>query len=455
MVAEIHDHAAIEALLATVLGMVGRGQAEALYTGHDLALTRFANSRIHQNVSDRDAGLRIRIVDEDRTGVASTNRLDADGLREVIERAEAIRRHAAPNPNQAALPARDGKVDGMLGYVSATAQADPEMRAAGARAVIAAGQGARLAVSGAFSTETSTVAVANSNGVSGAYTTNQAKLVTVMMGERGASGYAQSTGTDVRAIDAEAVGEEAADKAVRSAGAGALDPGEYEVILEEYAVATILEYLAYDGFSALALQEGRSFMELGARVMGDNVTIWDDGHDPTGLPSAIDFEGVSKRRVDLVTDGVATGVVHDAATARRAGTASTGHALPSPNIWGPIAWNLFMAPGSSSKDTMLANTERGIWVTRFHYVNIVHPKKAILTGMTKDGTFLIEHGRIVRPLANFRFTQSMPEAFSAIDAISSQTRLVAAEYSGVNARVPALRIGRFNFTGVTGREEGA
>jgi PmbA protein len=148
-------------------------------------------------------------------------------------------------------------------------------------------------------------------------------------------------------------------------------------------------------------------------------------------------------------------VVHDAATARRAGTTSTGHALPSPNTWGPIAWNLFMAPGSSSKEAMLANTERGIWVTRFHYVNIVHPKKGILTGMTKDGTFLVEHGRIVRPLRNFRFTQSIPEAFSCIDAISSETRLVAAEYSGINARVPALRIGAFNFTGVTGREDGA
>jgi PmbA protein len=453
MVAEIHDHAAVSALLGRVLDSVRSGQSEALYTARDLGLTRFANSRIHQNVSDRDATVRVRLVDDNRTGVASTNRLDADGLREVVERAEAIRQHAAPNPDQAALPEAGVAVDSMLGQVGATDRADPELRAAGVRAVIEAGQAAQLEVSGAFSTETSTVAVANSNGVSGAHTTSQAKLVTVMMGERGASGYAQSTATDVRTIDASGVGEEAADKAGRSAGAGDLDAGEYEVILEEYAVATLLEYLSFDGFSALALQEGRSFMELGERVMGDNVTIWDDGQDGRGLPSAIDFEGVAKRRVELVTDGIATGVVHDAATAARASTSSTGHALPSPNTWGPIPWNLFMAPGSSSKDAMLANTERGIWVTRFHYVNIVHPKKAILTGMTKDGTFLIEHGRIVRPLRNFRFTQSIPDAFSTIDAIASQTRLVAAEYSGINARVPALRIGRFNFTGVTGREE--
>ena len=453
MVAALHDHAAIQALLARTLELVPSGQAEALYTAHDLSLTRFANSRIHQNVTDRDASLRVRLVEGDRTGVASTNRLDAQGLREVIGRASAIREHAAANPDQATLPERDGEVDGMLGFVPATDRADPELRAAGARAVIAAGQAAGLEVSGAFSTQTSSVAVSNSNGVSGSHTTSQAKLVTVMMGDDGASGYAQAAGTDVRAIDAVAIGEEAAEKAERGAGAGDLEPGEYEVILEEYAVATLLEYLSFDGFSALALQEGRSFMELGQQVMGDNVTIWDDGHDASGLPSTIDFEGIAKQRVELVTDGMATGVVHDAATARRAGTGSTGHALPSPNTWGPIAWNLFMAPGSSSKEAMLANTERGIWVTRFHYVNIVHPKKGILTGMTKDGTFLVEHGRIVRPVRNFRFTQSIPEAFSSIDAISSQTRLVAAEYSGVNTRIPALRIGRFNFTGVTAREE--
>jgi predicted Zn-dependent protease len=454
MVASAHDRAAVGEMLQRALSLVDQGEAEALYTGRHLALTRFANSRIHQNVSERDSVLRVRLVHEGRTGVASTNRLDRDGLREVIERAEAIRRHAAPNPEQAVLPNRDGEVNELAGYVAATAGADPELRAAGAQAVVSAGEPHGLEVSGAFSTETTTVAVANSLGLSDLHTTTQAKLVTVMMGERGASGYAQATGSDVHAIDAGSVGEEAADKALRSAGAGDLEPGEYTVLLEEYAVATLLEYLSFDGFSALALQEGRSFMELGSKVMGGNVSIWDDGQDPVGLPAAIDFEGVPKQRVDLITDGVATAVVHDTATARRAGTQSTGHALPRPNNFGPLAWNLFMAPGSTSRETMLAGMDRGILVTRFHYVNVVHPKKAILTGMTKDGTFLVEHGRISRPLRNFRFTQSIPEAFSRISAITSDTRLVAAEYSGINARVPALRIDGFNFTGVTGHEDG-
>jgi PmbA protein len=430
-----------------------RGDGEAFYQGRDAALTRFAGSRIHQNVSEHDATLRVRAVDGDRSGVASTNRLDADGIRDVVARAMDVCRRSAPNPGGAPLPdAASGGVDSRLGFVRATAEADPERRAEGARSVIAAADAAKLDASGAFSTESVTMALANTNGLRSRHSTTQAKLLTVMTGEERASGYAQASASDIAEIDAAAVGAEAADKAVRSVGAQDAEPGEYEVILEEYAVQTVLEYLSYANFSALAVEEGRTFMEIGRQVMGENVSIWDDGNDPSGLPSAMDFEGVAKQRVDLVTDGVATAVVHDSATAKRVGISSTGHGLPAPNAFGPIAWNLFMAPGSGSKAAMLSAIERGIWVTRFHYVNIVHPKRGVLTGMTKDGTFLIEDGRITRPVRNLRFTQAMPEAFSNVLGITADTRLVSAEYSGINARVPALRIGGFAFTGATAAE---
>ena len=447
------DRTELESLLAHALSLVRDAEAEALIAVRDSALTRFANSRIHQNVAERDASLRLRIVRDARTGVATTNRLDDEGLREVVARASATVALAAPNPDGAALSeAIPSAADPELGYVAATARADPELRAAGARAVIAAGDAAHLESSGAFTTETTTLAVANTRGMWNAHRVSQAKLLTVMMDGNGASGYAQATAPDVRAIDPTAAGEEAAGKATRSADAVDLEPGAYPVILEEYAVATILEYLSWMGFSALAVEEGRSFMELGQPIMGSNVTIWDDGLDAAGLPSPIDYEGVPKQRVDLITDGVAHAVVHDTATAARAGTVSTGHGLPAPNAFGPLAWNLFMAPGSSAKEVMLSGIARGVWVTRFHYVNIVHAKRGILTGMTKDGTFLIEDGRITRPIRNLRFTQSIPEAFRGIEAIGSDTRLVAAEYSGINARVPALRLSTFTFTGATAAE---
>jgi predicted Zn-dependent protease len=445
----------ILALLDRVLAHATSGAAEALYFGQDSALTRFATNRIHQNVREHDASVQVRIVDEERVGVAATNRLDESGIRDVVERASAIAARSAPNPRAAVLPEPDGReTDAELGFVGATAEADADLRADGARAVIAAGEAKGLQSSGSYATAVMTVAAANSHGIRAFHRSTRASLLTVMMdgfASGAASGYAHAGGPDVREIDAEAIGLEAAEKGDRMRGATVPEPGEYEVILEEYAVAGLLEYLAYIGFSGLAYEEGRSFMELGKRVMGENVSIWDDGADPAGLPSPIDFEGVPRQRVDLVTGGVATAVVHDAATAARAGTTSTGHALPAPNLLGPMPLNLFMGGGTTPRDELVAGIERGVWVTRFHYINPVHPKKAILTGMTKDGTFLIENGRVTRPLMNFRFTQSIPEAFSDVRAASRETKLLPGEFFGA-FRAPALHLGSFNFTGVTAAE---
>ena len=442
----------VDALLDRALAHSTAEATEALYLEQDAALTRFATNRIHQNVREHDATLQVRVVDRERMGVAGTNRLDEDGIRDVVTRAMAIAERSEPNPRAAVLPDPDGRdYDATLGYVSATADAGAGQRAHGARAVIAAGERAKLETAGSFSTGTMTVAVANSKGVRSSHRSTRAALLTVMMdgfASGAASGYAHAGSTDVGDIDAEALGAEAAEKGERMRGAEAIDAGEYEVILEEYAVAGLMEYLSYIGFSGLATEEGRSFMELGRKVMGENVSIWDDGADPSGMPSPIDFEGVVRKRVDLVSEGVATAVVHDAATGTRSGTGSTGHGLPAPNLMGPMALNLFLSPGTTPRDELIRDVERGVWVTRFHYINPVHPKKAILTGMTKDGTFLIENGRLTRPLLNFRFTQSIPEAFSDVRGASTETKLLPGEFFGAS-RVPALRLGSFNFTGTT------
>ena len=448
----------VGALLDRALALSQAPQTEVVYLGQDSALTRFATNQIHQNVREHDASLQVRVIDQDRIGVASTNRLEEDGIRDVVERAAAIAARSAPNPRAAILPEPDDRTyDPELGFIAATAEAGAELRAEGARAVIAAGEAKGLQSSGSFSTSVLTIAVANTHGVRVQHRSTRAALLTVMMdgfASGAASGYAHAGSPDVREIDAEALGAVAATKGDQMRGAGELEPGEYEVVLEEEAVAGLLEYLSYIGFSGLAHEEGRSFMDLGKQVMGTNVSIWDDGADPTGLPAPIDFEGVVRKRVDLITDGLATAVVHDAATGARAGTGSTGHGLPAPNTFGPMASNVFMAPGSTPRDELIANVKRGVWVTRFHYINPVHPKKAILTGMTKDGTFLIEDGRITRPLLNFRFTQSVPEAFSDVRAASVETKLVPGEFFGAN-RCPALHLGSFNFTGVTASEGSA
>lgn len=441
-----HDVAAA-ALARLDAGMEG----EATVTERDLALTRFAGSRIHQNLAERDVTLRVRVRRDARTGVASTNRLDPAGIEETVARATAIAALAAPEPDPAPL-ANGTSSDSELGWVQATADADPVDRAEAARTVISAGVARGLTVSGAYSSEAQRLTVANTTGLAASHRVTQAKLVTVMLGPAGETGYAQAISTDHRSIDPEAVGEEAADRTARAASPGDLGPGEYPVVLGEYAVAEILEYLAFMAFSGLAIEEGRACVELGKRAFGQNVTIWDDGTDRTGIPSGIDFEGVAKRRVALVEDGVARETVHDTATAHRAGVDPTGHGLPAPNTFGPLCWNLFMAPGDTPRGSLVGGIERGLLVSRFHYVNIVHPKKGILTGMTRDGTFLIEDGVVAGPVRNLRFTQSIPDAFSRISAITDTTRLVSAEYTGINSRVPAVRIDGWNFTGVTANE---
>jgi PmbA protein len=428
-------------------------EGEASVIERHAALTRFAGSRIHQNLAEEDATLRVRIRHDGRTGVAVTNRLSPAGLEEVVARAALIAAHAAAETDAPPLAEPpDESVDSDLGWIEATAAADPEARAVGARTVIDAAVARGLTASGAFSTEALQRTVVNTGGLVASHRVTQAKLVTVMHGPAGETGYAQSISTDLSTIDAEAVGEEAAERTARAADPTDLAPGEYPVVLGEYAVAEILEYLAFMAFSGLAIEEGRACVELGQPAFGSNVTIWDDGQDPAGVPSAIDFEGVTKQRVDLISQGVARATVHDGATAHRAGVPRTGHGLPAPNTFGPLCWNLFMAPGDTPRSSLAHGVERGLLVTRFHYVNIVHPKKGILTGMTRDGTFLIENGTVAGPVRNLRFTQSIPDAFSNISAIAAESRLVAADYTGIVSRVPAVRIDAWNFTGATANE---
>ena len=300
---------------------------------------------------------------------------------------------------------------------------------------------------GSFATSLESNAVANSKGVRAAGTRTTAQLITVSMGPGGGSGYAEAAAVDASTIDAGALGREAAEKARATSDAILVDPGDYPVVLEEYAVVDLLDMLGYLGFSALAVQEERSFAEPGKRIGSDLVTIVDDGHDPAGLPLAFDFEGVAKQRVELVERGICRGVVYDAQTASRDGVASTGHGLPAPNPWGPFPLNMVMDAGAASRDELIGGLDRGLLVTRFHYTNPVHPKLAIVTGMTRDGTFLVEGGRIVGPVKNLRYTQSYLAALAGTVAVARERKTLRGFLGGVV--VPAVRIDGWTFTGGT------
>ncbi|MFW6437737.1 MAG: metallopeptidase TldD-related protein [Armatimonadota bacterium] len=237
----------------------------------------------------------------------------------------------------------------------------------------------------------------------------------------------------------------AAEKCARSAGPGAVEAGRWDVILEPPAVTDALFHLGRYTFNALACLEGRSAIHgrLGEQVCGENITIVDDPLDPRGIRRAFDFEGVARQRVELIREGVAANLVYDSRTAKRAGTTSTGHAAPPSSTWGPVPFNVFFESGDSSVSDMIAATERGLLVTRFHYTNMLDPSAAVLTGMTRDGTFLIEDGEVVGGVRNLRFTESLLEALSRVDMIGSEGWL------GDYAWAPALRIRDFRFSGTT------
>ncbi len=425
----------------------GATEAEALVIGEDAALTRFANSQIHQNVAETNVTINLRVVIGKRVGVASSGRTDSEGLRRLAEHATAIARVVEELDDWAGLPGPSPVEPVAGGFATATADASPELRADAVRQVIAAADAAGVTAYGSFSSGTETTAVANSAGIRVGGTRTIAQLLTVSMGPDGGSGYAEQASVDVEAIDAASIGREAADKARATANAVAVDAGDYPVVLEEYAVVDLLDMLGYLGFSALAVQEERSFVEIGKRIGSDLVSIVDDGHDPGGIPMAFDYEGVAKRRVDLLEMGVCRGVVYDSQTAARDGVASTGHGLPAPNPWGPFPLNMVMAPGDQGRDDLIRGLDRGLLVTRFHYTNPVHPKLAIITGMTRDGTFLVEDGRIVGPVRNLRFTQSYLDALACTVGVARERKTLKGFLGGVV--VPALRLDGWTFTGTT------
>jgi predicted Zn-dependent protease len=440
--ARLTDAGAVKQFTDDLLQRSTAAETEVMVTEWDSALTRFANNGIHQNVAERNISVRVRVVKEGRTGVASLNQMNPDAAVNILDRALAIAAlqpagEVVPMPGPAPAPEVEA-------WSEATAGASPEQRADFVEAVCAKAGSAGLKAFGAYSTSAAQLAIANSLGVYHHHRSTQATVNSVVMGEAG-SGYADRSAIDVADMDREELAEEVIDKAARNQHAQPIEPGVYEVVLEEYAVAEMLEFLSFMGFSALAAQEERSFMRLGERITGEPVAIWDDGLDRSGLPAPFDFEGVPKQRVDLIKNGVATGLVYDQLTAARAGRPSTGHGLPAPNAEGPFAVNLFMAPGSVAKAELASGIKRGIWITRFWYVRMVQPKASVITGMTREGTFLIENGKLTRPVKDLRFTESILKALQGTEALSQTTKLQASEYFGAS-RVPAVHLKAFTFT---------
>lgn len=446
---EIMGKEKVLGLLQDMLSYAKADQTEISFQGGETSLTRFANNYIHQNVTESNTAIKVRSVFGQKVGIANGNSLAPEALKELVARAERLARLQVDDPDFKSLPGPNQSEMAVPEPDEATYATDPTVRANGVGVICRKAVANNLIASGAFRTQGNEVAVVNSLGITSYYRGASSDIITVIMGDD-SSGYADRLSPTIAAINTEEVADEAIDKALRSRNPQPLEPGEYEVILEEYAVGEMLLYMSYLGLGALALQEGRSFMQLDRQLMNPLVTIYDDGHDPRGLVKPFDAEGVTRQRVNLIEQGVCKAVVYDSYTAgREPGKSNTGHSIGMQGEIGPIPLNLFMEAGDSSKAEMLKNTKRGLWVTRFHYVNPLVPDKAILTGMTRDGTFLIENGEIVGPAKNFRFTQSAVEALNGVQSLSRERRLQIGFDGAMGYTVPALKLARFNFNSAT------
>jgi len=428
-------------------------EAEAVVLAERSGFARFADSEVHQPTLVEDATVSLRVVRDGKVGIAATNDLADEGLRRLARRAA---ESAESAPAEASFPglADPAPLPAVGGYDEDTAALEPDDQARLAAAAIDASP---FPAYGYLTSGVTRVAVASSRGVRAEQMLTDTTAVVLAAGEA-VSGYAERTSWRAAELDPAAVGREAGETAVRTRGARGLDPGRYAAVLDGYALAELLLYFALDSFSGLGLLEERSYLSgrLGERTFDPRVSIADDALDPTGLPKAFDFEGVPKRRVELVEAGVARGVVWDRETAVRAGNGhvSTGHApAPLEREWGPQPLALAVAGGEAASTEDLASlVGDGIHVTRLHYLGVVDPREGVITGMTRDGTFRIRDGRVAEPLVNLRFTVSVPELLREVPGLTREPIVVNVnDFYGsrypFGLLAPALATASFNVTG--------
>lgn len=439
------------AVLERVLAAAGGRDVEAVLGGGRADLTRFANDEITQNVSERRYVLSVRVVRGRRTGRATGNDLSPEAVAALVRRADEAARLSPEIPDLLPLPAPQeyATVDAAD---PETAGLGPDARAGAVAAALDRCRAAGVTGAGIYESVSGTIgdygtvaplAIANTRGLFAFHDSTSARF-TISAMDGTASGWASGESHAHRDLDCGAIAARAVDKAVRSRGPASWEPGSYRVVLEPAAVADLLTDTSWLSFGALPVQEGRSFLsgQMGKRVLGENITLRDDPYHPLHRGAPFDAEGMPTRPVTIVERGVARSSVYDRETAAREGKESTGHGLPYPNPYGPLASHLVLEGDAGGVDELVARVERGLLVTRVWYTNVVDTMTATLTGMTRDGLFAIEEGRIRGAVQNFRFNQSIVRMLNEVEALSEPVRV-----EGVVC--PALLVRSFQMTSGT------
>ena len=439
--------------LESALGDVTGAEVELWAHRRRSAITRFAKNEVHQNALADETYVQARVAVRGAVGIASTNSLDPADLRRLVADAKAAAELSVPNAEWPGL-ATPAPVGEPKAFDAATAAADAAAQAAPIREIADAARRRGMRAAGTHQLELTEDAFANTNGVAAYAPMTMAYLRALVLTDAGGSGWGEDLGSGLASLHPAEIAARAIEKAARDRDRIQLPPGDYEAVFEELALAEVLRYVSLTGLTGQTLKDGRSFMvdTIGQQVTGPAFSLWDDALDPRTLAIPFDVEGTPKQRVALVEKGVARGVVHDRQSARWFATTSTGHgADPRRYASGGHAANLTMAGGEATREQLIASVRRGVLITRFHYTNTPDPKRATMTGTTRDGTFLIEDGEITRALANVRYRMSALDLFTGIDLMGPQ-RLVRDWWSsnGMGSIVclcPPIKVARATITG--------
>ena len=435
-----------EAVAKRILERSRADQTEVLVATNDLSLTRFTHGIANQNVASKQTTISVRAIVGGRTGVAATDSSHEAALDDVLERAISMASFAPSDPGTPMLPAGGPTETPAGAFVERTAGVTPDDRARIVDGIMREAEKIGAWAAGFASTAQTGLTIANSAGALASFDGTDAQA-NAKITAANSTGFAEFYSGDVSEVDGSDIGKRAAEKARASANPRAVEPGDWTVILEPAALGELLAFLGAH-FSAQSYDEGSSFFSnaLGQPFFDPSLTITDDFAHPLAPGMPFDYEAQPKQRILLVESGVVRAFVTDSYYAKRLNTANTGHALPAPNAYGPQALNLVVAPGTASSDELIASTKRGLLVSRFWYIRIVDQKRAIVTGMTRDGTFLIEDGKIVGGVHNLRFNQSIVDALKSVRFSSDQRRTGGYSYGIVT---PAARIEKFTFTSTT------
>ena len=444
-------------------------EMELLISGGRSALTRFANNTIHQNMSEEENHISVRVASGGRTARATTNKHDEDSLRRVVQSAEALARVQQPDPDLLPMPtpeevlrnAADAGSSPVKRYFDSTARLTAGDRAAVVSQMVEVAKKHSLTAAGIFSSAEACEGIFNSHGVADWYEQTLAEASITMIGET-SSGWQKLNATDATQLDAVQLAEIAAQKAIDSVNPRDLPPGKYTVILEPAAVLDAVGFMFWD-FGGSALLEQRSFLNerIGTQMFSEEITVWDDVYHPqqAGLP--FDGEGMKRHRFKLIDKGVVQRITFARSSARRMAESElgskvgtvvpTGHGFALPNEIGEAPLNIvFEGPKigeSRTVEQMVSSTERGILVTRLWYIREVDPYEKIITGMTRDGTFLVENGQVKCGVRNFRFNESLIQMLQKVEAVGEPVRASGEESMDMVA--PAMKIRDFNFTETT------